>query len=94
MPKVCPLYAKVSDSPEFTDQGAYKLDIFLAIEPIAFRDHVIGLCFGNKEMDKTEMLEFIDSSIEGQADSTFHLLVKQLLHISDLAETHPFVPEE
>jgi len=70
------------------------LNIYLGIAPIGFRDFVIGTGFGNKEMDKTETLEFIDSIIEGQLDSTFHLLVKQMLHVSDLAETHPFVPEE
>lgn len=88
------LYAEVNDNPEFADLGAYMLNIFLAIKSIASRDFVIGLCFGNKGMDKAEMLAFIDSEIDGQLDSTFHLMVKQMLHRADLEEEYPFIPTE
>jgi len=86
------LYAEINDNPEFPEDGAFMLDIYLAIEPIAFRDHVVGLIFGNKGMAKDEMDSFVDSIVAGQLDDTFHLLVKQMLHTCELMEQNPFIP--
>lgn len=88
------LYAEINDNPEFPSEGTYKLDVYLSIEPIAFREHVVGLIFGENEMEKAEIFDFVDSIIEGQLDDGFNLLVKQMLHNSNLMEKYPFIPDE
>jgi len=84
------LYAEISDKPEIPGNGAYMLDIYLAIENIGFRDYVVGLVFGEKGMDKATMIDFVESIIRGQLNDNFRLRVESMLDdekILDLART-------
>jgi len=73
------LYAEISDKPEFPEQGAYMLDIYLSIENIGFRDYVVGMVFGEKGMDKADIIEFVETIIKGQLDGDLRLRVDSML---------------
>ena len=88
------LYAEINDTPEIPKDGAYQLDIFIAIHPIGIREYVVGLIFGEKSWSRAEIESFVDSIIEGQVNNGFDELVKMLLHCSAVIEAHPYQPHE
>jgi len=78
------LYAEISDKPEFPDIGAFMLDVYMGIESYGLREHVVGLGFGEKSMDKASMIAFVDSIIDGQLKDNFHSRVKSFIDFLDL----------
>ena len=78
------LYAEISNNSPIPEQGDYMLDIFLVIEPLAFRNHVVGLPFGEKSMPKSVIDNYVDSIVSGRIiDDKFHLLVNDMMLDAD-----------
>lgn len=51
--------AECKDSPEYPEDGAFTLDLFLEISNYAIREHLVGVGFGKTGMTKEEIEEEI-----------------------------------
>ena len=87
------VYAEINDAPEFPEKGAFMLDCFIAIEPIGFRNYLVGLIFGDKSWSRSEVEDYVDSIIGGLIHNDFAISVKSMLHASAVTEAYPFDPQ-
>lgn len=55
--------AECKDSPEYPEDGAFSLELYLQISNHSFRDFLFGAGFGTKGMSKEEIDDQIDSFV-------------------------------
>ena len=74
---VC-IYAECSRNKDDTP-GFYKLDIFFSVGDYAAREHLIGVCFGDRKMEKSEIDQQIKTWVNHELSSSFVECVKDYL---------------
>lgn len=83
---VC-IYAECSRNKDDTP-GFYKLALFFSVGDYAAREHLIGLCFGDRKMEKSEIDQQIRAWVNNELSGPFVEFVKDYLTKERLFEEH------